>query len=157
MVVRIIEHMFRSYQYVVHPTARQGRALEHLLGEIRRQKSLHGWKVKTPVHVVFEGDKEKLAIVRLVEHDIRAAVTAVSLTFRSGPSFAVIVEAAEVAAPTPEPRPAVGVRPNPARSTARTRPRLASPGATKAQFRFEPPRPCKHKNTGPSTGPVHSR
>ena len=80
------------------------REAEHLLGEIRRQKSLHGWKVKTPVHVVFEGDKEKLAIVRLVEHDIRAAVTAVSLTFRSGPSFAVIVEAAEVAAPTPEPR-----------------------------------------------------
>ena len=31
MVVRIIEHMFRSYQYVLHPTARQGRALEHLL------------------------------------------------------------------------------------------------------------------------------
>src|SRR5205807_1500250 len=28
---RIIEHMFRSYQYVLHPTARQGRALEHLL------------------------------------------------------------------------------------------------------------------------------
>ncbi|TMK53344.1 MAG: transposase, partial [Actinobacteria bacterium] len=23
--------MFRSYQYVLHPTARQGRALEHLL------------------------------------------------------------------------------------------------------------------------------
>ena len=31
MVVRIIEHVFRSYQYVLHPTARQGRALEHLL------------------------------------------------------------------------------------------------------------------------------
>jgi hypothetical protein len=31
VVVRIIEHMFRSYQYVLHPTARQGRALEHLL------------------------------------------------------------------------------------------------------------------------------
>ena len=31
MVVRIIEHMFRSYQYVLHPTARQGRALDHLL------------------------------------------------------------------------------------------------------------------------------
>jgi len=31
VVVRIIEHMFRSYQYVLHPTARQGRALDHLL------------------------------------------------------------------------------------------------------------------------------
>ena len=31
MVVRIIEHMFRSYQYVLHPTARQRRALGHLL------------------------------------------------------------------------------------------------------------------------------
>jgi len=31
VVVRIIEHVFRSYQYVLHPTARQGRALEHLL------------------------------------------------------------------------------------------------------------------------------
>jgi hypothetical protein len=31
VVVRIIEHMFHSYDYVLHPTARQGRALEHLL------------------------------------------------------------------------------------------------------------------------------
>ena len=31
MVVRIIEHVFRSYQYVLHPTARQRRGLEHLL------------------------------------------------------------------------------------------------------------------------------
>ena len=30
-MVRIIERMFRSYQYVLHPTARQGRALGHLL------------------------------------------------------------------------------------------------------------------------------
>ena len=80
------------------------REAESALGEIRRQKSLHGWKVKTPIHVVFEGDDEKLASVRLAEQDIRAAVTAVSLTFKSGPSFAVIVEAAEVAAPAPEPR-----------------------------------------------------
>jgi valyl-tRNA synthetase len=79
------------------------REAERALGEIRRQKSLHGWKVKTPVHVVFEGDDEKLATVRLLEQDIRAAVTAMSLTFRSGPSFAVFVEAAEVATPTPEP------------------------------------------------------
>ena len=31
MVVRIIEHVFRSYQYVLYPTARQRRGLEHLL------------------------------------------------------------------------------------------------------------------------------
>src|SRR5260370_7189602 len=31
VVMRLIEHVFRSYQYVLHPTARQGRALEHLL------------------------------------------------------------------------------------------------------------------------------
>jgi putative transposase len=31
VVMRIIEHMFRSFQYILHPTARQGRALEHLL------------------------------------------------------------------------------------------------------------------------------
>ena len=31
MGVRIIEHVFRSYQYVLHPTARQRRALEHML------------------------------------------------------------------------------------------------------------------------------
>ena len=31
MVLRIIEHVFRSYQYVLYPTARQARALDHLL------------------------------------------------------------------------------------------------------------------------------
>jgi hypothetical protein len=80
------------------------REAQYALGEIRRQKSLHGWKVKTPVHVVFEGEEDRLAMVRLVEQDLRAAVTAASLTFRSGPSFAVLVEAAEGAAPAPEPR-----------------------------------------------------
>ena len=31
VVLRIIEHVFRSYQYVLYPTARQARALDHLL------------------------------------------------------------------------------------------------------------------------------
>jgi hypothetical protein len=31
VVVRIIEHVFRSFQYVLYPTARQRRGLEHLL------------------------------------------------------------------------------------------------------------------------------
>src|SRR5260370_2651957 len=31
VVMRLIEHMFRSFQYILYPTARQGRALEHLL------------------------------------------------------------------------------------------------------------------------------
>src|SRR5690348_7095761 len=65
-------------------------------------------------------------------------------------------------------RPASGVRPNPARSGATTRARVASPGPTAAQLVWEPPSPCTStivgpvppksaKWTGPSRSMVHDR
>jgi len=54
-------------------------------------------------------------------------------------------------------RPAAGVRPCPARSTASTRARSVSAGATAAQFHAAPPRPCTHTMSGPSEGPPKSK
>ena len=50
---------------------------------------------------------------------------------------------------------ASGLRPNPGRSSARTRPSRARPGATRRQFRWEPPRPWTRTKVR-SPGPDHS-
>jgi valyl-tRNA synthetase len=67
-----------------------------VLGEIRRQKSLNGWKTKTAVNVVVAGQADRLDLIRQAESDLRAAVSASSLTFRQAPTFEVVVEAAEL-------------------------------------------------------------
>jgi valyl-tRNA synthetase len=77
---------------------------QQTLAEIRRQKSLNGWKTKTPVSIVVEGETDKLAVVRLAEQELKSAVTASSLTFREGRSFEVFVEAAEFVEGAREPR-----------------------------------------------------
>jgi valyl-tRNA synthetase len=75
-----------------------------VLAEIRRHKSLNGWKTKTPVHVVVEGDAARVAAVRVAEKDLGAAVSASSLTFREGEGLGVRVEAAELVEGQTEPR-----------------------------------------------------
>jgi valyl-tRNA synthetase len=75
-----------------------------VLGEVRRQKSLNGWKTKTPVNVVIEGDPARVAAVQVAEKDLGAAVSASSLTFRDGQGLAVRVEAAELVQGSTEPR-----------------------------------------------------
>ena len=74
------------------------------LGEIRRQKSLNGWKTKTPVNVVVVGDPARLAFVRQAEKDLGAAVSASSLTFEDGEGLGVRVDAVELLEGSTEPR-----------------------------------------------------
>jgi valyl-tRNA synthetase len=74
-----------------------------VLGDVRRQKSLNGWKTKTPVHVVVKAAQETLGRVRLVEQDLRAAVSASSLAFEDGEALEVRVEAAELVEGRTEP------------------------------------------------------
>jgi valyl-tRNA synthetase len=74
-----------------------------VLGDVRRQKSLNGWKTKTPVNVIVRAERAKLARVRLAEGDLAAAVSASSLTFEEGDGLAVRVDAAELVEGRPEP------------------------------------------------------
>ena len=76
---------------------------QRLLGEIRRQKSVNGWKNKTPVTIVIEDDETQLASLRSSELDIRAAVSAVALEFHRGEQSRVAVSAADVPEPAREP------------------------------------------------------
>ena len=75
-----------------------------VLSEIRRQKSLNGWKTKTPVHVTVVGESPAADILAPAVPDLRAAVSATSLTFRTGPAPGVVVEAAELVEGGTEPR-----------------------------------------------------
>jgi hypothetical protein len=75
-----------------------------VLAEIRRQKSLNGWKTKTPVNVVIVGDTQVSGTIRVAEGDLKAAVSASSVTYRTGPSLEVVVEAAELVEGGTEPR-----------------------------------------------------
>jgi valyl-tRNA synthetase len=74
-----------------------------VLGDIRRQKSLNGWKTKTPVTVVVVGEPARIALVRQAEQEIGAAVSASSIAFEDGDGLSVRVEAAELVEGT-EPR-----------------------------------------------------
>jgi valyl-tRNA synthetase len=67
-----------------------------VLAEIRRQKSVSGWKVKTPVHVAIRAPEDRLARLRAIEADLRATVSAVSLEFSDAPAMDVHVQAAEL-------------------------------------------------------------
>ena len=67
--------------------------VSQVLGEVRRQKSVNGWKTKTPVNVVIASEAGRLASIRQAEQDLRAAVSASSLTFRDGQGLEVLVEA----------------------------------------------------------------
>jgi valyl-tRNA synthetase len=78
--------------------------MSHVLGEIRRQKSLNGWKTKTPVNVVIVGDPARLALVRQAEKDLGAAVSASRLTFEEGEGLGVRVAAVELLEGSTEPR-----------------------------------------------------
>jgi hypothetical protein len=75
-----------------------------VLGEVRRAKSLNGWKTRTPVHVTIVAVPAVLARVREAEGDFRAAVTASTLTFREGEALEVHVEVAELVGGGAEPR-----------------------------------------------------
>jgi hypothetical protein len=76
-----------------------------VLADIRRQKSLNGWKTKTPVNVIVVGEKQFTDTVQAAEGDLKAAVSASSLTYKPGPSLEVVVEAAELVEGGTEPRP----------------------------------------------------
>ena len=67
----------------------------HVLSEIRRQKSMNGWKTKTPVKVIVVGEKQATDMIQPAAQDLRAAVSATNLTFKTGPALEVLVEAAE--------------------------------------------------------------
>jgi valyl-tRNA synthetase len=75
-----------------------------VLAEIRRQKSLNGWKTKTPVNVVVVGDPARLASVRQAEKDLGAAVSASSLTFEEGQGLGARVDPVELLEGSTEPR-----------------------------------------------------
>ena len=78
--------------------------VSQVLADVRRQKSLNGWKTKTPVNVVVSGEAARLALVRVAEQDLGAAVSASSLTFKEGDGLTVQVEAAELVEGSTEPR-----------------------------------------------------
>ncbi len=75
-----------------------------VLGDIRRQKSVNGWKTKTPVNVVVIADAPTLALARQAEGDLRAAANASSFRFEQGDERSVRVEAAELVEGSTEPR-----------------------------------------------------
>jgi valyl-tRNA synthetase len=66
--------------------------VSQVLGEVRRQKSVNGWKTKTPVNVVIASEAHRLASIRQAEQDLRAAVSASSMMFREGQGLEVLVE-----------------------------------------------------------------
>jgi len=55
-------------------------------GEIRREKSLQGLKVKTPVKVLVEGEPDKIEILRRVDREISSANTA-TVVYQTGQSL----------------------------------------------------------------------
>jgi valyl-tRNA synthetase len=59
-------------------------------GEIRRQKSLQGMKIKTPVKVVIVADAATLSRLRMVEREIASANTA-TIVFQQGDALHVSV------------------------------------------------------------------
>jgi valyl-tRNA synthetase len=59
-------------------------------GEIRREKSLRGMKIKTPVKVTIAGDADMLNSLRKVELEIRSANTA-TIEFQQGDALQVSV------------------------------------------------------------------
>jgi valyl-tRNA synthetase len=75
-----------------------------VLGDIRRQKSVNGWKTKTPVTVTIVADAASVARVRQAEGDLRAAASASSIRFEEGAERAVRVDAAELVEGSTEPR-----------------------------------------------------
>ncbi|MGH9348960.1 MAG: valine--tRNA ligase, partial [Vicinamibacterales bacterium] len=77
-----------------------------VLAEVRRHKSLNRWKTKTPVNVVVKAEAETLAMIRLAQQDLSAAVSASRFELReAGGSgrIEVVVEAGELVEGT-EPR-----------------------------------------------------
>ena len=59
-------------------------------GEIRREKSLQGMKIKTPVTVTIAGDRATLDSLRMVEQEIGSANTA-TIVFQQGDALHVSV------------------------------------------------------------------
>ena len=59
-------------------------------GEIRREKSLQGMKIKTPVNVTIAGDSEMLNSLRMVQLEIGSANTA-TIVFQPGEALQVSV------------------------------------------------------------------
>jgi valyl-tRNA synthetase len=62
--------------------------------EIRREKSLQGMKIKTPVKVVISADAETLNSLRMVEREISSANTA-TIAFQQGDALTVSVQPSE--------------------------------------------------------------
>ena len=69
---------------------------QRLLAEVRRHKSLKGWKTKTPVHVTVKGEPGALAILKLAQQDLSAAITASKFDMQEAQALDVIVEAGEL-------------------------------------------------------------
>jgi valyl-tRNA synthetase len=63
-------------------------------GEIRREKSLQGMKIKTPVRVTITGDADTLNSLKVVEQEIGSANTA-TIVFQQGDALKVSVLPAE--------------------------------------------------------------
>jgi valyl-tRNA synthetase len=63
-------------------------------GEIRREKSLQGMKIKTPVRVTIAGDADTLKSLKVVEQEIGSANTA-TLVFQEGEALKVSVQHSE--------------------------------------------------------------
>ena len=59
-------------------------------GEIRREKSLQGMKIKTPVKVTIAGDTDTLNSLRMVQLEIGSANTA-TIVFQQGEALQVSV------------------------------------------------------------------
>ena len=72
------------------------REARELLAEIRRIKSLRGWKNKTPINVIVEGEETRLSTLRSSEKDIQAAVSALSIVFKTAENFTVTINMADV-------------------------------------------------------------
>ena len=62
--------------------------------EIRREKSLQGMKIKTPVNVVIAADAATLNSLRMVEQEISSANTA-KIVFEQGDALKVSVQPSE--------------------------------------------------------------
>ena len=103
------------------------------------------------------GDRGTIGVFLLDDHEI--VRRGVRELLEAEPDIKVVGEAGTAAsalARIPALRPSRGVLPKPARSSAMTRPRLASRGAIDSQFNSDPPRPCTHTNVT-DDGPLHSR
>ena len=64
-------------------------------GEIRREKSLQGLKVKSPVKVVVEAQPDKIEILRLVDREISSANTA-TVVYQTGQNVQFTVTPTDV-------------------------------------------------------------